>query len=393
MLPAVSLAFATLAATALIAAGPAPPTYVAPCPSGVSGGLPSDYERASLLAGPLALYPVRGDYPRYPARFIVSVRESYRRSLRRFAGRRLTPRERREQARLRAAYRRASAHRYPAFEAAAAVRDGGSVTVAVAPQDRAHVAFLFDSRAFSHANEGYAIADGTAAVTLRGCSAPYTQYQGGFVADGPRCATLEAWIDGATEPERRVVSFGAGDCGAPEQTRPGGPPPPPIALGPRPAVVARGCRRARLSWCPSRWPARPGSRPHGGRDYAHGRAHLLSFSDFAFEGEGGHLLLGERRAPYDLRGRPDEAFAARGRDPLEIPAARILQRARVRGHAALVLAAPPFPQGGIHGDHVIVVWNERGRGHLVSLHIRDPLDPGRYDREDRIAAALAVAAS
>ncbi len=388
-----SFAFATLAATALIAAGPAPPGYVAPCPSGVSGGLPSDYERSSLLAGPLALYPVRGDYPRYPARFIVSVRESYRRSLRSFDGRRLTRRERREQRRLRAAVRRASAHRYAAFEAVAAVRNGGTVTLAVAPEDRDHVAFLFDAHAFSHADEGYAIADGTAAVTLHGCTAPYTQYQGGFVADGPRCATLEAWIDGAVTPERRVVSFGAGHCGSPEQTRPGGPPPPKLALGPRPAVVARGCRRARLSWCPSRWPVRPGSHPQGGRDFARGGAHLLSFSDPAVEGEGGHLLIGERPAPYDLRGTAGAAFARRGRDPLELPSARVLRRARIRGHAALVLAAPPFPRGGIHGNHVIVVWNEHGRGRVVSLHFRDQLDPGRYDGADRIRVALAVAAS
>jgi hypothetical protein len=34
----------------------------------------------------------------------------------------------------------------------------------------------------------------------------------GFVLDGPRCVTLEAWLDGAPRPVRRVVSFGAGDC-------------------------------------------------------------------------------------------------------------------------------------------------------------------------------------
>jgi hypothetical protein len=249
-------------------------------------------------------------------------------------------------------------------------------------------------------------------VTFRGCTFPYTQYQGGFVADGPRCATLLAWVDGAADPERRIVSFGSGDCGAPEQTRPGGPPPPPLTLGPRPAAVTRACRRVLLTRCPSRWPLRPGSRPHGGRDYARGPASLLSFSDFAIEGEGGHVMIGEHPRTYDLRGRPGEAFRRGGRDPLRIPSrlrwsapdpsgrryalespARILRVAAVRAHRALVLRAPPYPRGGLHGDHAIVVWNEAGRGHLVSIHDKDRLDPGRYDEQDRIAAALAVAAS
>jgi hypothetical protein len=32
------------------------------------------------------------------------------------------------------------------------------------------------------------------------------------------------------------------------------------------------------------------------------------------------------------------------------------------------LKAPPYPQGGIHGDHSIVMWNENGHGYLVSTH-------------------------
>jgi hypothetical protein len=382
VLPAVTLWFASVAAAALIAGAPAvstpPRAYVAPCPSGVSGGLPADYQRSSLVAGPLAIYQARG-FARYPARFIAPTRPGGR--------------------------------RFPAFEAAAAIGQGHVVTIAVAPEDRPHLAFLFDPRAWAHADEGYRVADGTPAVTFRGCTAPFTQYQGGFVVDGPRCATLEAWIDRATAPVRRVVSFGSGDCGAPDQTRPGGPTPPPLTLGATPAGVRRTCRRARLTRCPARWPMRPGSRPHGGRDLARGPGALLSFADVRVEGEGGHLLLGERAARYDLRGRAGEPFVRRGPDPLQVPSrlrtqdvpgggryvvespARILRRALVRGHPALVLAAPPYPPGGIHGDHVIVIWNERGRGHLVSLHFRDEEDPTRYDQADRVAAALAVARS
>lgn len=209
-----SLWFTTMAATALIAGAPAPPpAFLAPCPSGVSGGLPAGYERSSVLAGPLALYRL-GDFARYPGRYIVSIRAGLRDDLRASRERRPTRRERSVRARLRAALRRASDRRFPGFETAATVALGHSVTIAVAPGDRAHVGFLFDHRAFRHAVHGYRVADGTAAVRLRGCTAPFTQYQGGFVLDGPRCTTLEAWIDGAREPQRRVVSFGAGACQA-----------------------------------------------------------------------------------------------------------------------------------------------------------------------------------
>jgi hypothetical protein len=412
VLPAVSFAFASVAAATLIAgapAGPPPPAYVAPCPSGVSGGLPADYERQSLLAGPLALYPVSAEYPRYPARYIASVRANLERDLLRYAGR-LSHDDRITRDGMREALRHASDRRYPSFEAAATVRPGHTVTLAVAPDDLAHVGLLFDTRAWSHAREGYAIADGDAAVTFHGCTFPYTQFQGGFVADGPRCAHLLAWIDGAREPERRVVSFGAGDCGVPLQTRPGGPPPAPLTLGRAPAVE-RACRRAGLSRCPARWPLRPGSRADGGRDFGRGAARLLSFVDNAVEGEGGHLLLGERPRPYDLRGRPGEPFRRPRGDPLQIPSrrrvqpipggdrwvsespARILRVAAVRGHRALVMRAPPYPRGGIHGDHAIVVWNEGGHGHLVSIHAHDAVDPSRYDERNRIAAAIAVADS
>lgn len=202
-----SVWFTSVAATVLIAGGPSPPpAYVAPCPSGVSGGLPAHYERTSVLVGPLALYPL-GDFARYPGRYIVSIRAGLRQDRR-------SAQERAVRARLRAALRRASDHRFPGFELAATVALGQSVTLAVAPADRAHVGFLFDHRAFRHAVHGYRVADGTAAVRLRGCTAPYAQYQGGLVLDGPRCATLEAWVDGARVPLRRVVSLGAGACPA-----------------------------------------------------------------------------------------------------------------------------------------------------------------------------------
>jgi len=65
----------------------------------------------------------------------------------------------------------------------------------------------------------------------------------------------------------------------------------------------------------------------------------------------------------------------------------VIRRAAVHGLPALVLAAPSSPQGGENGDHVTVAWNPQGHGAFVSLHL------GGYAEPDRIAAALAVAAS
>ena len=208
-----SLWFTSVAAAALIAGAPGPPpAYEAPCPSGVSGGLEAGYERESLLAGPLAVFPAGGGYADYPARYIASIRTGLLNDLRALPRRDLTRDERGSRRLLRAALRHASDRRYPGFGAAATIRAGGAVTLAVSAADRQHVGFLFDHRAFRHAVHGYRVADGTAAVRLRGCTAPYTRYHGGFVLDGPRCVTLEAWVDGAPAPLRRVVSFGSGAC-------------------------------------------------------------------------------------------------------------------------------------------------------------------------------------
>jgi hypothetical protein len=49
--------------------------------------------------------------------------------------------------------------------------------------------------------------------------------------------------------------------------------------------------------------------------------------------------------------------------------------------------APTYPQGGIMGDHVIVLWNRERHGYFVSLHFE------RYSRHAREAAALAIADS
>jgi hypothetical protein len=144
----------------------------------VTGGLPNDYRRESITAGPLAIYPARSEFPHLPRDDFVPVTRPAR---------------------------------YAAVEAAMTVLPGADVTVAVGAGARSTVAFLFDSARFGDANRGYTVREGDRAVTFHGCFKPYTQYQGGFVVTRPQCAHLTVRGRGL-RPVETIVSFGAGAC-------------------------------------------------------------------------------------------------------------------------------------------------------------------------------------
>lgn len=111
-----------------------------------------------------------------------------------------------------------------------------------------------------------------------------------------------------------------------------------------------------------------------------------------------HLLLGGERRPF----RPgptgiDPALRVTTRRvtiPMKgggefvqaLPARRIAT-ATVHGNRAAVLRAPPYPQGGVHGGHVVIVWSENGHGYLISAH------GARMPQRDIVSVALQVARS
>ncbi len=128
------------------------------------------------------------------------------------------------------------------------------------------------------------------------------------------------------------------------------------------------------------------------------------------------MLLGGQHAAFSLRGRAGEAWPRPGQPQpdraLSLPTrfrsvaiqgggrfqqekpARILRGATVHGLRALVLKAPPYPLGLIHGGHVIVIWNERRHGYLVSVHFASARTPsGSATLADRVTAALTIADS
>jgi len=85
-----------------------------------------------------------------------------------------------------------------------------------------------------------------------------------------------------------------------------------------------------------------------------------------FEGGGRQLRVTTRRVvtPYYASPRGGRVL---GTSVVERPARRVATT-RIHGQPAAILKAPPYPQGGIHGDHAIVMWNENGHGYLVSTH-------------------------
>lgn len=173
-----------------------------------------------------------------------------------------------------------------------------------------------------------------------------------------------------------------------------------------------GSRKAFRVLCPRSLPVAPGKQARPGnhafeRDRDPGSYFIEYQTGFSADPGDlvGHVLVGGQARRFRLEGPPYGAsdtlgIADRRRFGQRPP--RIVARSRVNGRRGVVLAAAPYPAGGIHGGHVLVMWNEAGAGYLVSVHGppgRDELRPGLRrtyrpccSRADVAAVALAVAA-
>lgn len=93
-----------------------------------------------------------------------------------------------------------------------------------------------------------------------------------------------------------------------------------------------------------------------------------------------HVVIGGQRRPFGP--------GLTGIDPeLGVITPRRVGAASVHGSRAAVLQEAPYPKGGIHGGHVVILWNERGHGYVVSAH------GSRIRQRAVIEAALDVARS
>jgi hypothetical protein len=111
--------------------------------------------------------------------------------------------------------------RYQAIKALAVVDEGAEVVVSIADRDRAHSALLYDPASFRDDGR-YALADGEPAVDFRSCpkggqpvgpDGP-TQFNGGFIVDGPRCITVEVSNVHTGRQTVSKIAFGRGTCAA-----------------------------------------------------------------------------------------------------------------------------------------------------------------------------------
>ncbi|MCW2985206.1 MAG: hypothetical protein JWR63_2776 [Conexibacter sp.] len=66
---------------------------------------------------------------------------------------------------------------------------------------------------------------------------------------------------------------------------------------------------------------------------------------------------------------------------------RSLRRTTLAGHPALVAQAAGFPNGGIHGGHLVVLWNQGGAGYVLSMHFMKPDDLTATQRQGALVAA------
>jgi hypothetical protein len=204
-----------------------------------------------------------------------------------------------------------------------------------------------------------------------------------------------------------VVAVAAALAGCGGGGEPAPRPAEPIPLGPLPASVLRLCDQARVGLCPRLFPRGQGRggvaiQPLSGRE---GVGYLLDLHVAGFASDdAGHVILGAQPGPLALDGRAGRPWPERraeppveglglltgqfGREPLVVE-----RRTSVGVSEALVLHGPPYPRGGIHGGHVVVLWNLDGHGQLVSLHFTSRRHPERYPHRARVATALAMARS
>jgi hypothetical protein len=195
-----------------------------------------------------------------------------------------------------------------------------------------------------------------------------------------------------------------------------------ITLGPTPTAVLHVCaERAHMQTfpvaCPTRYPQAKRSHIAATGAVLRGPSfYWASFNDAAGfpDGDQGHLILGGQRLPFSLTGTPGQTWPRPGQPrpvrqlPLprllttpmqngktyiaQLPA-RVITHDALNGTPALVLTAPAYPEGGLSGGHLIILWNTRGHGYFISIHFAVSPTGASYSESERLTTAIAVAES
>jgi hypothetical protein len=198
-----------------------------------------------------------------------------------------------------------------------------------------------------------------------------------------------------------ALLVGCGGDHAPTPTHSSGP-----RLPVAPIAIKKACTRAAPATavpvlCPTRWPSPSGRGAPKARLFSEvSDVYLINVENgFSRRGEHiFHLIVGGQAQPFgrwpagvdpDLRVTTRKVVIPQrggGRFVQQLPARRIAT-ARVHGARAAVMQEPPYPAGGLHGGHVVVLWSEAGHGYLVSVHGE------RLSRHKQVSIALAIARS
>jgi hypothetical protein len=163
-----------------------------------------------------------------------------------------------------------------------------------------------------------------------------------------------------------------------------------IPLGAPPDAVGSLCGIVAMQkqgvLCPTRFPHKPGTQADSSQVLAPNAypGYLIEWHLTKFRGgDLGHVTVGGQPTPFSFAGsiHRDGELALLGR-------LRVLKRGVKIGRArGVVVHSPSHPRGGINGGHVSVLWNQDGRGYMVSLHFAG------YPLRDRIVAAIGMARS
>lgn len=297
----------------------------------------------------------------------------------------------------------------PFMKSIGVLRSGARVKLVVPRRQRPWMKVIYD----------YPDHEGRYAITLRACRRlrsrraqrrecgwrpdlacrwRYTQFSGGFgvdFANAPRrgvCAELIVRVSGEMRPLREFLfDPEPGVCGADGRGYAGlG-----THLAGAPTAITNACAQAasRAAFpvlCPARWPPPRGRAAPKARLFGRASGVYLINAENGIGRRGGHvfhlLVGGQRRAfgRWPAGVDPDLRITTRkvtiptgdgGTFVQQLPARRIAT-ARVHGVRAAVLREPPYPQGGIHGGHVVVPL-ERGGPRPSRLRARRAPLPAR----------------
>jgi hypothetical protein len=200
-----------------------------------------------------------------------------------------------------------------------------------------------------------------------------------------------------------AAGCGGGDSGAAKTSpaRTAAPPTPTEQLPRVPRLVVQRCaalapRRDIPVLCPTRLPKARWFVRY--QTLADGRLEYLTDLETKPQGSGDpfHVLVGGRRGRFSLKTTTDGEWpvdapvpsptccattprdldligARQGKQPdtWEPVRLKLRRRTTVARHAALLLMAAGYPDGGIHGGHLAVVWNQGDDGYVLSMHFAE----------------------